>query len=46
MFYILRLMADAPHPGEPGLPPDEPIRAAGITPAPVMDKGGNLQPAE
>ena len=36
-FYILRLMNDAPERGEPGLPPDEPIRAAGITPAPAME---------
>ena len=27
VFYILRLMGEPPHPGEPGLPPDEPIRA-------------------
>ena len=46
VFYILRLMAEAPHTGEPGLPPDEPIRAAGIMPAPAMDQAGGLQPAE
>lgn len=34
--YILKLMSHAPHPGEPGLEetPDQPIRTAGITPAP------------
>ena len=31
---------------EPGLPPDEPIRAAGIMPAPAMEQAGGLQPAE
>jgi cytochrome d ubiquinol oxidase subunit I len=36
-FYILRLMNKPPHRGEEGLPPDEPVRAAGIMPAPVMD---------
>ena len=46
VFYILRLMAEAPHTGEPGLPPDEPIRAAGIMPAPAMEQAGGLQPAE
>ena len=30
-LYILRLMAQPPHPGEPG--PEAPIRSAGITPA-------------
>ena len=39
VFYILRLMAEAPHAGEPGLPPDEPIRAAGIMPAPGHGAG-------
>jgi cytochrome d ubiquinol oxidase subunit I len=36
-FYILRLMNSEPHRGETGLPPEEPVRAAGIMPAPVMD---------
>jgi cytochrome d ubiquinol oxidase subunit I len=36
-FYILRLMNKPPHPHEPGLDPDEPIRAGGIMPAPAMD---------
>ncbi|MBR0649111.1 cytochrome ubiquinol oxidase subunit I [Roseomonas terrae] len=36
-FYILRLMNKAPERGEHGLPPDEPIRAGGIVPAPVME---------
>ena len=46
IFYILRLMGEAPHVGEPGLPADEPIRAAGIMPGPVMDEAGRAQPAE
>jgi cytochrome d ubiquinol oxidase subunit I len=31
--YILRLMAQPPHPGEHGPSHDAPARAAGITPA-------------
>jgi cytochrome d ubiquinol oxidase subunit I len=31
--YILRLMAQPPHPGEAGPPTEVPARAAGITPA-------------
>jgi len=39
VWYMLRLMAHAPHPGEPGLEsgPDRPTRAAGITPAPAVE---------
>jgi len=33
VIYILRLMAQPPHPGEHGPPPHVPARAAGITPA-------------
>lgn len=35
-FYILRLMHKPPERSEPGLPPNEPIQAAGLMPAPVM----------
>ena len=35
-FYILRLMNKPPELNEPELPHDEPIRAAGIVPAPAM----------
>jgi cytochrome d ubiquinol oxidase subunit I len=35
IVYILRLMADPPHPGEPGPQHGVPMRAAGITPAPA-----------
>ncbi len=35
-FYILQLMRTHPQPVEPGLPPSEPIRAAGIMPSPVL----------
>ena len=45
-LYILRLMAKPPQPGEPGLEPGTPIRAAGITPAPAVDPDRHLQPAE
>jgi cytochrome d ubiquinol oxidase subunit I len=37
-LYILRLMAQPPHPGEPG--PEAPIRSAGITPAAGMEPHG------
>ena len=37
-LYILRLMARAPSVGEPGEPP-APIRTAGITPAPSVERG-------
>ena len=33
VIYLLRLMAQPPHPGEVGPPSDVPARAAGITPA-------------
>jgi cytochrome d ubiquinol oxidase subunit I len=42
-FYILRLMNKPPHPHEPGLEPDKPIRAGGIMPAPAMDSASVLQ---
>jgi cytochrome d ubiquinol oxidase subunit I len=35
MFYILRLIAQPPHPGEEGPRQGEPVRAAGITPGPA-----------
>lgn len=35
-FYLLRLMGQPPHPGEEGPREGEPIRAAGITPAPAL----------
>jgi cytochrome d ubiquinol oxidase subunit I len=38
--YILRLMAAAPHPDEQGPRGDEPVRAAGITPAPGVTMQG------
>lgn len=41
-FYILRLMRKAPVREEPDLPHDQPIRAAGITPAPVVLPGGGV----
>jgi cytochrome bd ubiquinol oxidase subunit I len=40
IFYILRLMNQPPHAGESELAADEPIRAAGIMPAPVLGIGG------
>ena len=44
-LYILRLMAHAPKAGEPR-PAEQPIRTAGITPAPSVDRrGGEADPA-
>ena len=45
VYYILRLMSQSPHRGEAGPERDQPVRAAGITPAPaiadpVAPKGG------
>ncbi len=46
--YILRLFAKPPEPGESDLLPEEPMRAAGITPAPGLrsrvDAGAHPQP--
>lgn len=41
VWYLLKLMGHAPHPGEPGIEagPDRPIRSAGITPAPAVERG-------
>lgn len=36
IYFILRLMGKAPMPHAPEPPPDIPIRAAGITPAPAL----------
>ena len=44
-YYILRLINAPPHAGEPGLRPDQPIRAGGIMPAPAMDAAGAITPA-
>ena len=41
VLYILRLMSRAPHHGEEGPERDQPVRAAGITPAPQVSEGGN-----
>ena len=35
--YILHLMRKPPIPQEPGLPHREPVRTAGVTPAPAVD---------
>jgi len=37
--YLLRLMAQPPHPGEQGPSSESPVRTAGITPAPGVPKG-------
>ncbi len=41
VWYLLKLMGHAPHAGEPGIEagPDRPIRSAGITPAPAVERG-------
>jgi len=45
VFYILRLMAHAPHRGETDIM-DGPIRTAGITPAAAIDPDRTLEPLE
>ena len=40
VVYLLRLMAAPPHPGEQGPRSDVPARAAGITPAAGVHRGG------
>ena len=45
-FYILRLMNQDPGADDHGLPSDQPIRAGGILPAPIMDRVGPLTAAE
>jgi cytochrome d ubiquinol oxidase subunit I len=39
VLYILRLMAEPPHPGEPGPSSEQPVRTAGITPAAGVVQG-------
>lgn len=41
VLYILRLMSHSPHRGEEGPERGQPVRAAGITPAPQVSEGGN-----
>jgi cytochrome d ubiquinol oxidase subunit I len=41
VLYILRLMSHSPHRGEGGPERGQPVRAAGITPAPQVSEGGN-----
>jgi cytochrome bd ubiquinol oxidase subunit I len=41
VLYILRLMSHPPHRGEEGPERDQPVRAAGITPAPQVAERGN-----
>jgi cytochrome bd ubiquinol oxidase subunit I len=41
VYYILRLMSHSPHRGEQGPERGQPVRAAGITPAPQVSEGGN-----
>jgi cytochrome d ubiquinol oxidase subunit I len=36
LFYLFRLMGQAPHPGESAVPTGVPQRSAGITPAPAI----------
>ncbi|MEE7441636.1 cytochrome ubiquinol oxidase subunit I [Methylobacterium oryzae] len=52
IWYLLHLFNQAPHAHEPGPPPGQPIRTAGITPAPALVAGAPTagrplaQPAE
>ena len=45
VFYMLRLMRQPPHPGESGPREGEPVRAAGITPAPALAPDAVTRPA-
>jgi cytochrome d ubiquinol oxidase subunit I len=40
VFYILRLMNKPPSGGAGGLPKNEPIKAAGLLPAPILEPAG------
>jgi cytochrome d ubiquinol oxidase subunit I len=40
VFYMLRLMHKPPHPTEGDLSPDQPLRAGGLLPAPILVRGG------
>jgi cytochrome d ubiquinol oxidase subunit I len=42
-FYLLRLMAKPPHPGEQGPDPDLPSRASGTVPGPAMAEGDEVR---
>jgi cytochrome d ubiquinol oxidase subunit I len=44
VFYLLRLMSNPPHEGEPDSPSDAHLRSAGIVPAPALESVGELQP--
>ena len=46
ILYILHLMGKSPHRGEHGIEPGQPIRTAGITPAPAVGPDRTLHPAE
>jgi cytochrome d ubiquinol oxidase subunit I len=37
LVFLLRMMAKPPLPGEPGVSPNQPIRSAGLAPAPAMN---------
>lgn len=43
ILYLLRLMAEPPHPGEQGPDSEPPIRTAGITPAPNVVAGAGTR---
>ncbi len=43
ILYLLRLMAEPPHPGEQGPVSESPIRTAGITPAPSVPTGAGAR---
>ena len=49
IWYLFRLFGQTPHPHEQGPPGGQPVRTAGITPAPSLAEGGGPaapQPAE
>ncbi|WP_110350173.1 cytochrome ubiquinol oxidase subunit I [Methylobacterium sp. B4] len=46
IWFLLHLFNQPPRPHEVGLPSGQPVRTAGITPAPALAAGPNAQPAE
>ena len=46
IWFLLHLFNQPPRPHEAGLPTGQPVRTAGITPAPALAAGPNAQPAE
>ncbi len=46
IWYLMHLFNQAPRPHEPGPPVGQPVRTAGITPAPALAADPRPMPAE